>query len=82
MRNLPIYFLCKIDLLGKQCEDVDECADGRASCGEGGQCRNEPGGFRCLCAAGMEYDEAARRCADVDECATMGEEEACPGGGR
>ena len=60
--------------------DVDECASGEANCGPGGRCSNEPGGFRCLCETGFEFDTAKGRCVDVDEC-RQGETDPCQGGG-
>ncbi len=48
------------------CEDVDECGEDAARCGEGGRCINTQGGFRCECrrAAGFEPSPDGRRCLD------------------
>lgn len=34
----------------------------------GGQCRNTPGSFTCVCAAGTRYEADEQVCRDVDEC--------------
>jgi hypothetical protein len=53
---------------GTACEDIDECADGSAGCGEHATCEDGPGWFVCTCAAGYAGDGTT--CADIDECAT------------
>ncbi|KAA0710949.1 Nidogen-2 [Triplophysa tibetana] len=51
---------------GRNCYDVDECAEGLNSCGAHSQCVNLPGSHRCQCESGFEFD--GRTCHDVDEC--------------
>ncbi|KAI7804654.1 nidogen-2 isoform X2 [Triplophysa rosa] len=51
---------------GRNCYDVDECAEGLNSCGAHSQCINLPGSHRCHCESGFEFD--GRTCQDVDEC--------------
>uniref|UniRef100_A0A182JMQ3 EGF-like domain-containing protein n=1 Tax=Anopheles atroparvus TaxID=41427 RepID=A0A182JMQ3_ANOAO len=59
-----------------ECEDVDECETGEASCDAARQiCRNSRGGFQCVdiilpdiaCDAG--YQPRDGKCEDIDECA-------------
>ena len=34
----------------------------------GGQCRNTPGGFSCVCSGGLMMGPDASSCLDLDEC--------------
>uniref|UniRef100_H3CGM1 Nidogen 1 n=1 Tax=Tetraodon nigroviridis TaxID=99883 RepID=H3CGM1_TETNG len=56
---------------GRRCDDIDECAETPPICGSASACTNQPGTFRCLCAAGFTQGEA---CADgsppEDRCQT------------
>lgn len=38
--------------------DVDECAETPLICGSASACTNQPGTFRCHCAAGFAHGEA------------------------
>uniref|UniRef100_A0A8C9VUN5 Nidogen 2 n=1 Tax=Scleropages formosus TaxID=113540 RepID=A0A8C9VUN5_SCLFO len=38
---------------GRSCHDVDECAEGLASCGSHSSCVNLPGSHRCQCQSGF-----------------------------
>uniref|UniRef100_A0A667WUR5 Nidogen 2 n=1 Tax=Myripristis murdjan TaxID=586833 RepID=A0A667WUR5_9TELE len=55
---------------GRNCYDVDECAEGLASCGAHAQCVNLPGSHRCQCQSGYEIGYDGRTCVDVDECSS------------
>ena len=51
----------------RQCEDIDECSEGRDSCDRAiTTCVNKPGGYSCSCAPG--YEGAGGFCVDIDEC--------------
>ncbi|XP_047395608.1 latent-transforming growth factor beta-binding protein 2 isoform X4 [Sciurus carolinensis] len=52
---------------GRTCEDVDECEDTQSSC-LGGECKNTPGSYQCLCPPGFQLANGTV-CEDVDECA-------------
>uniref|UniRef100_A0A8C1LHS8 Nidogen 2b (osteonidogen) n=1 Tax=Cyprinus carpio TaxID=7962 RepID=A0A8C1LHS8_CYPCA len=41
---------------GRNCYDVDECAEGLSSCGLHSECVNMPGGHHCNCQSGYEFD--------------------------
>ncbi|XP_053488796.1 nidogen-2 [Ictalurus furcatus] len=53
---------------GRNCYDVDECAEGLSSCGSHAQCVNLPGSHSCRCQSGFEYGHDSHTCIDVDEC--------------
>ncbi|XP_078147276.1 nidogen-2 [Centroberyx gerrardi] len=53
---------------GRNCYDIDECAEGLASCGAHSQCVNLPGSHRCQCQSGYEFGYDGRTCVDMDEC--------------
>ncbi|KAK7142627.1 hypothetical protein R3I94_012093 [Phoxinus phoxinus] len=53
---------------GRNCYDVDECAEGLSSCGAHSHCVNLPGSHRCQCESGFEFGFDGRTCQDVDEC--------------
>uniref|UniRef100_A0A673FYD1 Nidogen 2a (osteonidogen) n=1 Tax=Sinocyclocheilus rhinocerous TaxID=307959 RepID=A0A673FYD1_9TELE len=69
---------------GRNCYDVDECAEGLSSCGAHSYCVNLSGSHRCQCESGFEFGFDGRTCqgkkhlhflslcfvvcADVDEC--------------
>ncbi|XP_043118765.1 nidogen-2 isoform X3 [Puntigrus tetrazona] len=53
---------------GRNCYDVDECAEGLSSCGAHSYCVNLPGSHRCQCESGFEFGFVGRTCQDVDEC--------------
>ncbi|XP_062863770.1 nidogen-2 [Trichomycterus rosablanca] len=55
---------------GRNCYDVDECAEGLSSCGSHSQCVNLPGSHSCQCQSGYEFVHDARTCTDIDECRT------------
>ncbi|XP_037552667.1 nidogen-2 [Nematolebias whitei] len=55
---------------GRNCYDVDECAEGLSSCGENSQCLNLPGSHRCQCQRGFEFVYDRRTCIDIDECSS------------
>ncbi|KAF6131300.1 latent transforming growth factor beta binding protein 2 [Phyllostomus discolor] len=61
---------------GRTCEDVDECEDLQSNC-LGGECKNMPGSYQCLCPLGFRLANGTV-CEDVDEC--MGEEYCAPHG--
>uniref|UniRef100_A0AAY4AKV7 Nidogen-2 n=1 Tax=Denticeps clupeoides TaxID=299321 RepID=A0AAY4AKV7_9TELE len=45
---------------GRNCYDVDECAEGLSSCGSHSECENLQGSYRCRCEAGYELETASR----------------------
>uniref|UniRef100_A0A8C7YQI7 Nidogen 2a (osteonidogen) n=1 Tax=Oryzias sinensis TaxID=183150 RepID=A0A8C7YQI7_9TELE len=47
---------------GRNCYDIDECAEGVSSCGEHSECLNLPGSHRCLCSRGFEFAYDGRTC--------------------
>ncbi|XP_016086155.1 nidogen-2-like [Sinocyclocheilus grahami] len=53
---------------GRNCYDVDECAEGLSSCGPHSECVNMPGGYHCHCQSGYEFDLDLHVCVDIDEC--------------
>ncbi|XP_031435765.1 nidogen-2 isoform X1 [Clupea harengus] len=53
---------------GRNCYDIDECAERLSSCGAHAQCENLQGSHRCLCQPGYEFGFDGRTCIDVDEC--------------
>ncbi|CAG9791106.1 unnamed protein product [Diatraea saccharalis] len=67
--NTPGSYHCN----GRTCRDVDECGSGARPCG-GGECRNTPGGYSCVCGEGLLPVEGDRpTCRDIDECADIRE---------
>ncbi|XP_037357748.1 latent-transforming growth factor beta-binding protein 2 [Talpa occidentalis] len=61
---------------GTACEDMNECEDLQSRC-LGGECRNTPGSYQCLCPRGFQLANGTA-CEDVDEC--RGEEYCAPRG--
>ncbi|XP_039997909.1 nidogen-2 isoform X5 [Xiphias gladius] len=55
---------------GRNCYDIDECAEGLSSCGAHAQCMNLPGSHRCQCHSGYEFGYDGRTCVDMDECSS------------
>uniref|UniRef100_A0A3Q3JDN9 Nidogen 2a (osteonidogen) n=1 Tax=Monopterus albus TaxID=43700 RepID=A0A3Q3JDN9_MONAL len=55
---------------GRNCYDIDECAEGLTSCGAHAQCVNLPGSHRCQCQSGYEFGYDGRTCVDIDECSS------------
>ncbi|XP_070711595.1 nidogen-2 [Pempheris klunzingeri] len=55
---------------GRNCYDIDECAEGLSSCGAHAQCMNLPGSHRCQCHSGFEFGYDGRTCVDMDECSS------------
>lgn len=55
---------------GRNCYDVDECAEGVSTCGAHAQCVNLPGSHRCQCQNGYEFGFDGRTCVDIDECSS------------
>uniref|UniRef100_A0A3Q3VSX2 Uncharacterized protein n=1 Tax=Mola mola TaxID=94237 RepID=A0A3Q3VSX2_MOLML len=55
---------------GRNCYDIDECAEGLTSCGAHAQCLNLPGSHRCQCQIGFELGFDGRTCVDIDECSS------------
>ena len=67
---------------GRSCIDVDECLSldnvennniyknttAPLQVCNGGQCRNTPGGFSCVCSGGLMMGPDASSCLDLDEC--------------
>uniref|UniRef100_A0A7N5ZTL7 Nidogen 2a (osteonidogen) n=1 Tax=Anabas testudineus TaxID=64144 RepID=A0A7N5ZTL7_ANATE len=55
---------------GRNCYDIDECAEGLSSCSAHSQCVNLPGSHRCQCHSGYEFGYDGRTCVDIDECSS------------
>ncbi|XP_045910169.1 nidogen-2 isoform X7 [Micropterus dolomieu] len=55
---------------GRNCYDIDECAEGLSSCGAHAYCINLPGSHRCQCQSGFEFGYDGRTCVDIDECSS------------
>ena len=53
-------------MVGGQCEDVDECREDNGGCDE--ECVNRPGSYLCSCPAGYELGEDSHLCVDTNEC--------------
>ncbi len=56
---------------GIHCVDIDECKILSAPCGEGGNCQNTNGSYRCICQKGYNETTDANGqpiCVDVNEC--------------
>uniref|UniRef100_A0A671U8T6 Nidogen 2 n=1 Tax=Sparus aurata TaxID=8175 RepID=A0A671U8T6_SPAAU len=47
---------------GRNCYDIDECAEGLSTCGAHAQCMNLPGSHRCQCQSGFEFGFDGRTC--------------------
>ncbi|KAL0969852.1 hypothetical protein UPYG_G00233220 [Umbra pygmaea] len=56
---------------GRNCYDVDECAEGLSHCGPHAHCLNLPGSHSCQCLDGYEFGFDGRTCTDIDECASQ-----------
>ncbi|KAL9957484.1 hypothetical protein ACROYT_G039122 [Oculina patagonica] len=52
---------------GKNCTDIDECANGTHSCDVNAVCNNIRGSYNCTCKDGFYGD--GETCTDIDECA-------------
>uniref|UniRef100_A0A665TPW8 Nidogen 2a (osteonidogen) n=1 Tax=Echeneis naucrates TaxID=173247 RepID=A0A665TPW8_ECHNA len=51
---------------GRNCYDIDECADGLSSCGAHTVCVNLPGSHRCQCQGGYEFGYDGRTCVALE----------------
>ncbi|KAK1793128.1 hypothetical protein P4O66_011534, partial [Electrophorus voltai] len=47
---------------GRNCYDIDECAEGLSSCGPHSECVNLPGSHSCKCQGGFEFGYDGRTC--------------------
>ncbi|XP_062270701.1 nidogen-2 [Scomber scombrus] len=47
---------------GRNCYDIDECAENVNTCGAHSQCVNLPGSHRCQCQSGYEFGYDGRTC--------------------
>uniref|UniRef100_A0A8C3PBL4 Nidogen 2 n=1 Tax=Chrysemys picta bellii TaxID=8478 RepID=A0A8C3PBL4_CHRPI len=54
---------------GRDCVDVDECAESLSRCGHRSVCINSPGSYRCECPSGYQLAVDRPVCVHVDECA-------------
>ncbi|XP_037617772.1 nidogen-2 isoform X9 [Sebastes umbrosus] len=55
---------------GRNCYDVDECAEESTPCGAHAECVNLAGSHRCQCQTGYEFGFDGRTCVDMDECSS------------
>ncbi|CAJ1087012.1 nidogen-2 isoform X3 [Xyrichtys novacula] len=55
---------------GRNCYDIDECAENLSSCRAHAECVNLPGSHRCQCQNGYEFGYDGRTCVDIDECSS------------
>uniref|UniRef100_A0A671U7F2 Nidogen 2 n=1 Tax=Sparus aurata TaxID=8175 RepID=A0A671U7F2_SPAAU len=53
---------------GRNCYDIDECAEGLSTCGAHAQCMNLPGSHRCQCQSGFEFGFDGRTCVGELSC--------------
>uniref|UniRef100_A0A671U8B5 Nidogen 2 n=1 Tax=Sparus aurata TaxID=8175 RepID=A0A671U8B5_SPAAU len=53
---------------GRNCYDIDECAEGLSTCGAHAQCMNLPGSHRCQCQSGFEFGFDGRTCVVTHSC--------------
>uniref|UniRef100_A0A671UBP2 Nidogen 2 n=1 Tax=Sparus aurata TaxID=8175 RepID=A0A671UBP2_SPAAU len=53
---------------GRNCYDIDECAEGLSTCGAHAQCMNLPGSHRCQCQSGFEFGFDGRTCVGERSC--------------
>uniref|UniRef100_A0A0A9XFE0 Fibulin-2 n=4 Tax=Lygus hesperus TaxID=30085 RepID=A0A0A9XFE0_LYGHE len=53
--------------IAKVCQDIDECAED-TPCDSTQECRNNPGGYDCVCKRGLKLDKRTLACVDIDEC--------------
>ena len=51
---------------GKNCTDIDECAEKRDDCHTNATCSDVEGSFTCTCDSG--YTGNGTHCGDIDEC--------------
>ncbi|XP_047432393.1 nidogen-2 isoform X2 [Mugil cephalus] len=47
---------------GRNCYDINECAEGLSTCGDHAECVNLPGSHRCQCQSGYEFGYDGRTC--------------------
>ena len=57
------------------CQDVDECAETPAICGQLGKCLNLMGTYSCLCSPGYTFSNGT--CTDINECVDFNFIEEC-----
>ncbi|XP_074593914.1 EGF-containing fibulin-like extracellular matrix protein 1 [Brevipalpus obovatus] len=57
-------------LIGNECEDINECNAQPRLCPREMKCINYPGSYRCksICTSGMRYNSSIDKCVDIDEC--------------
>ena len=59
----------RLDLSGRHCRDVDECAERAGRVCAHGSCTNNAGSFHCACPEGFALSPGRDTCVDIDECA-------------
>uniref|UniRef100_A0A915IYM1 EGF-like domain-containing protein n=1 Tax=Romanomermis culicivorax TaxID=13658 RepID=A0A915IYM1_ROMCU len=57
----------RMNPLRKSCIDIDECAECKHQCVQHSMCKNEIGGYQCVCLPGY-FGNAIDECKEVDEC--------------
>ncbi|XP_075782312.1 nidogen-2 [Pelodiscus sinensis] len=50
---------------GRDCEDIDECAEGAGRCGPRSVCVNAPGSYRCECPSGYRLAADRQACVPI-----------------
>uniref|UniRef100_A0A8C1FLU4 Latent transforming growth factor beta binding protein 3 n=1 Tax=Cyprinus carpio carpio TaxID=630221 RepID=A0A8C1FLU4_CYPCA len=53
-------------ILGRRCQDIDECALERSLCQPHGVCENRPGGYVCVCNDGYKLSDDKHSCEEVE----------------
>lgn len=64
--TMTFLFRYRLSTDGRSCIDIDECEDYQDICI--GNCRNEPGSYKCTCPQGYTLSANERSCQDIDEC--------------
>uniref|UniRef100_A0A8R1DQP9 Uncharacterized protein n=1 Tax=Caenorhabditis japonica TaxID=281687 RepID=A0A8R1DQP9_CAEJA len=59
--------LCRAGWEGSACDqDIDECSMNLVTCGNGSECMNTKGGYRCDCKKG--FTPVGKKCTPIDQC--------------
>lgn len=64
----PGYYAVSVDdqtFQRQRCEDVDECREGIAQCGQNSQCINTDGAYECSCLPGFVLSNTTNGCVHI-----------------